>query len=126
MTGMRIAGPVVLYGQFVSLLLVNFFLFPTLLLTGRHREEDVWRQSGLLCMCLTIVVELAWTSLHPRPLPLASAAGAACAASAAHLAHLLIAFDLVRGPEYTMGLALAFQFATSLPWVLVTQVGTAF
>jgi len=120
------AGPAVLYGSFVSILSTNFFIFPAMLLSGQKEEENVWRQTGLMSMCLVIVVDLVWANLHPSPVAVHIAAVAAGVAAVSHMLHLMLAFGVLSWPSYSFNVAMSLQFSTGLPWILVSQFGTAF
>eukprot|EP00931_Biecheleriopsis_adriatica_P073539 TRINITY_DN47800_c0_g1_i1.p1 TRINITY_DN47800_c0_g1~~TRINITY_DN47800_c0_g1_i1.p1 ORF type:complete len:432 (-),score=54.62 TRINITY_DN47800_c0_g1_i1:127-1353(-) len=119
-------GPFVLYGSFVSTLFVNFFIFPTLLLTGRKAEENVWRHTSLMSMCVLILLDLVWANVHPRPLGLGSTAAAAALSGIAFMTHLLLAYGVLRVVEYSFNVGMALQLVTAVPWIFVQQLGTAF
>lgn len=118
-------GPIVIYGQFVAMLALNFFIFPALLLTGRQAEEDIWRRTGLQAMCIIVLLDLAWTNTHPQAFSLLQVAAAAGLSVCCHFLHLLLAFGVFVG-AYSYTTAMALQFGTGLPWIFVSQVGTEF
>eukprot|EP00927_Polykrikos_kofoidii_P066872 TRINITY_DN62432_c0_g1_i1.p1 TRINITY_DN62432_c0_g1~~TRINITY_DN62432_c0_g1_i1.p1 ORF type:complete len:440 (-),score=43.10 TRINITY_DN62432_c0_g1_i1:22-1260(-) len=118
-------GPTVLYGSMVSLLSANFFLFPAMLLTGHKAAENSWRQTGLMVMCVTIMLDLLWANFHPKPVRLILATFAAAVSAGSHIVHLVFAFGLTPW-SYSFSVAMVLQVATHLPWILVQQVGTDF
>lgn len=116
-----------IYGTYVSNLSVQFFTLPAMILTGHKPAEDIMRLSGLAAMCVSIVADLAWANAHPRPLALWASSAAAAVSAALQLCHLLLALGVVDlGVPYSWGTAAALQLSQQLPWILVTQVSTAF
>eukprot|EP00928_Gymnodinium_smaydae_P023525 TRINITY_DN19382_c0_g1_i1.p1 TRINITY_DN19382_c0_g1~~TRINITY_DN19382_c0_g1_i1.p1 ORF type:complete len:442 (-),score=63.30 TRINITY_DN19382_c0_g1_i1:72-1397(-) len=131
-TKMAVAGPLVLYCSFVCTLLVNFFIYPAMLLSDLKVEEDTMRRSGLRCMVVVIILDLIWTNFHPDLVPLRFAGLAAAAAAFITCLHLLLAFRQFpwssdgSGISYTSEAALLLQFLVGVCWIFVAQVGTAF
>lgn len=116
-----------IYGTYVSNLSVQFFTLPAMILTGHKPAEDIMRRTGLAAMCVSIVADLAWANAHPRPLPLWASSAAAAVSAAIQLCHLLLALGVMGpGVPYSWGAAAALQLSQLLPWILVTQVSTAF
>lgn len=121
-----IAGPVILYVTVVNLLMMQFFVFPAMLLSGRREEEDILRRANLISLCVVVVLDLLWTNLHPRPVSLRLVALAAGAAAVAQAIHLALALGLIDGVVYSPGVARVLHIFAALAWVLVSQVGSAY
>eukprot|EP00933_Yihiella_yeosuensis_P003522 TRINITY_DN10644_c3_g1_i1.p1 TRINITY_DN10644_c3_g1~~TRINITY_DN10644_c3_g1_i1.p1 ORF type:complete len:415 (-),score=55.14 TRINITY_DN10644_c3_g1_i1:171-1415(-) len=111
---------------FVTTLLQNFLVFPALLLEGRKAEEDIMRRTGLTSMCLTLILELAWSNYRPQPLTIQLTSLAAITSAFAQVLHFGIAFGLVPQIAYSSLLAGSLHFIADLFWIWVKQVGTAY
>jgi len=119
-------GPLVLYINFVNTLMMQFFLYPTLLLSGQHDQENIMRRTNLMTLCVVIVLDLAWVNIHPQPVSQPVVTIAAFVATTAHGIHLLSAFGLSTLIPYDFNIACLLQVLTNMSWIFVSQLGTVY
>eukprot|EP00811_Abedinium_folium_P035426 NODE_8218_length_1513_cov_12.576479.p1 GENE.NODE_8218_length_1513_cov_12.576479~~NODE_8218_length_1513_cov_12.576479.p1 ORF type:complete len:409 (-),score=56.60 NODE_8218_length_1513_cov_12.576479:184-1410(-) len=119
-------GPWLHYWGFVQSLCMHFIVQPSLLLSGHRQEEDILRRTGLMSMCVTILLELGWSYVHPQPLPLRVVAPICFIPTLAQSYMLCCAFGVITTPVFTHRLSMALQLVVGLSQITTSQVCTAY
>ena len=101
---------VILHNQALALL-PQFYLGSALIVGGFKAQQQLWRTASLQAQILAVVAEVAWTGLHPEPLPQAFAAWALLGALLLNALHLSTLYGLVDGLDYTPDLAFGLALA---------------
>ena len=115
---------VILHNQALALL-PQFYLGSALIVGGFKAQQQVWRTSSLQATILAVVAEVAWTGLHPQPLPQAVAAWTLLGALLLNALHVSTLYGLVDGLAYTPDLAFALALARALLLIPANQMGNA-
>ena len=111
----------ILHNQAVALL-PQFYLSSALIVGGYEQPQRIWRQTQLQATLVAIVVEVAWSGLHPTPLKATHAAAALLVATLLNVLHLATIYGQT-GLEYTAGLALGLHVARLLLLIPSNQMG---
>lgn len=111
----------ILHNQALALL-PQFYLGSALILGGFKEQQLLWRQTQLQATLIAIALEVAWSGLHPRPLPRRHAACGLLGALLLNILHLSTIYGQ-SGLEYTPKLALGLHLARLVLLIPVNQIG---
>lgn len=116
-----IGSLLILHNQALALL-PQFYLSSALIVGGYKQEQQLWRQAQLRATLVAIVLEVAWSGLHPQALSRHHAAGALVGAVLLNVLHLCTIYG--QSPlEYTSELALVLHLARLILLIPVNQIG---